>query len=228
MAAVLVLVLASAESGVSAPGIAPSSPGGLRKTTQTSQTIALNQTTTAKTTGVHRTTRTSSSSTQNAPAGFSPGAIAVLPGLSLREAAWYILVPIVTILAGAMVALLVRKEKPKVFDLKSVVKEMEKQRDYFTSAWSATMRNAALLHYYVLMADACAKMGIADRTEDTPHEFIEKASAELKVEPKDAEQFADVVDRAHYGAELSQEEIASASGFMSSFTQVVIGRAAVV
>ena len=91
-------------------------------------------------------------------------------------------------------------------------------------SWSAKIRNSALLKYYVLMAEICSKVGIVDRAEETPHQFIGRAALELKVEGEVAEEFAEVVDRAHYGAELSEDEVSAASGFMDSFTKALSGK----
>jgi hypothetical protein len=222
----LVIVMAAAESGVGPSAAVPGGSPGTRRTTQTGRTTSIGQTT-VKSTTTHRTTRTTPSSggstNTTSVGGAATGAAALGPSLEL--VAWYVLVPAAVCLAGGMVALLIRKERPRIFDLKAVVKEMENQRDYFANSLSKRLRNAALLRYYVLMAEACAKLGIADRPADTPHEFIGRASIELRVGAEDAERFAEVVDRAHYGEELSVEEVASASKFMDSFTTVVIGRA---
>jgi hypothetical protein len=223
--ALLVIVLGAAESGVGPGASVPGGSPGTHRTTQVGTITSLSQTT-IKSTTVHRTNRTTSSPTQGSQTSATTGASSVASGLSLQVAAWYILIPAVVCLAGGMIALLIRKERPRIFDLKAVVKEMESQRDYFTSSLSKRLRNAALLRYYVLMAEACARLGIADRPTDTPHEFIGRASVELKVGAAEAERFAEVVDRAHYGAELSVEEVASATRFMDSFTTVIVGRVA--
>lgn len=226
--ALLVIVMGAAESGVGPSAGAPSgSSTSTRPTTQTGHRTTVRQTT-VRSTPTHRTTGTtrSFSSGSSTTSAVTAVAVAQWPSLpALELAAWYILVPAAVCLAGAMVALLIRKEKPRIFDLKAVVEEMEDQQDYFATSLSRRLRNAALLRYYILMAQACAKLGIADRPADTPHEFIERASIELKVEAEDAARFAEVVDRAHYGAELSVDEVASASKFMDSFTRIVIGRA---
>jgi len=223
--ALLVVVMGAAESGVGPSTSLPSgSSPGTRRTTQTTHTTSVGQTT-ARSTTTRVTTKTASSASGGINATSTAVAGAGALGPSLEIVAWYILVPAAACLAGGMVVLLIRKERPRIFDLKAVVKEMENQRDYFAGSLSKRLRNAALLRYYVLMAQACAKLGVADRPADTPHEFIERASIELKVEAEDAERFAEVVDRAHYGAELSAEEVTMASKFMDSFTGVLMGRA---
>jgi hypothetical protein len=123
-----------------------------------------------------------------------------------------------------MAVILLRLQKPKVFDLKGAIKELQNQRKYFVGSWSKKMRNAALLRYYLLMAQICAKVGIEDQPADTPHQFIGRAATELDVGAAEAERFADVVDRAHYGLELSADEVADASSFMDSFTKVIAGK----
>jgi uncharacterized protein DUF4129 len=222
--ALLVIVLGAAESGVGPGASLLGSPPSTHRTTQVGTGPSQSQTTLRSTT-VHRTTVTTSTTTQGSLTGATTASSIALVN-SLQLAAWYLLVPAVICLAGGMIVLLIRKEKPKIFDLKAVAKEMESQRDYFTSSLSKRLRNAALLRYYVLMAEACAKLGIGDRPTDTPHEFIGRASLELDVEATEAERFAEVVDRAHYGAELSLDEVASATRFMDSFTKIIVGRAA--
>ncbi|HYC11635.1 MAG TPA: DUF4129 domain-containing protein [Nitrososphaerales archaeon] len=222
--ALAVIVLGAAESGVGPSALAPGgSPPGIHRTSQGGHGTSVTQTI-ARSTTVRRTTRTTLSlaGTSGVTSGTGVPAAALLQ--SLEADSWYFLVPAVACLAGGMAALLLRKEKPRIFDLKSVTQQMESQQNYFVGSLSKRLRNAALLRYYVLMAEACAKLGITDSPADTPHEFIGRASLELNVESRDAERFADAVDRAHYGAELSGEEVASASRFMDSFTRTVIGR----
>jgi hypothetical protein len=120
--------------------------------------------------------------------------------------------------------ILIRRQKPKVLNLGGALRDLEEQRKYFTGSWSMKMRNAALLKYYLLMAQICSKMGIVNQMEETPHHFIGRAASELKVESESAEEFANVVDRAHYGVELSQEEVQAVSGFMDSFTRALSGK----
>jgi hypothetical protein len=144
------------------------------------------------------------------------------PLLGVSE--WYLWVPIALTLVAGLV-FLIRRQRPKVFDLKGAIGELEKQKTYFEGSWSKKVRNAALLKYYVLMAQICSKVGIVDREVETPHQFIGRAAIELDVESSEAEQFAEVVDRAHYGVELSSEEVDSASRFMESFTRVLTGKA---
>ena len=223
--AILVVVLGAAESGVGPSASAPGpSPPVIHRTTQVSRTSSITRTT-VKPTTVHRTTRTTTPETSTSETTSTSMGTATAES-TLQAAVWYVLVPTVICLAGGMVSLLLRKEKPKIFDLKSVVKDMESQRDYFAGSLSKRLRNAALLRYYVLMAQACAKLGIIDEPADTPHEFIGRASLKLDVGAVDAERFADVVDRAHYGAELTEEEVSSASAFMDSFTKVIVGKSA--
>jgi hypothetical protein len=138
--------------------------------------------------------------------------------------AWYLLGPIVFSLGAGMVILLLRRQNPKVFNLRGLIDEMENQRSNFVGSWSRRLRNAALLRYYVLMAQVCAKVGIADEPAETPHEFIGRASSELEVAGPDSIRFADMVDRAHYGVELSSNEIEDASRFMDSFAKTIMNR----
>jgi len=190
----------------------------------------VSHTTIVRHTTPHTTTRIVSTTSKALPSSSTSTTTIVMAsvgvsGLSTEMVAWYILIPIFLCLGGGMVALLIRRQKPDVFDLKGTIAEMESQRDYFIGTWSQKLRNAALLRYYVLMAQVCAKVGIEDRPTDTPNEFIGRASTELNVQGADSAKFADVVDRAHYGAELSGDEVAEASGFMDAFTRTVAGRA---
>ncbi len=148
----------------------------------------------------------------------------VATGGSLSDLAQYILISVVLALGSGMVVMLLRGESPTVFDLKGLIEQMESQRSYFVRSWSRKLRNVALLRYYVLMAEVCSKVGIEDGPTETPHEFIGRASAELGVIGTDQTRFADAVDRAHYGAELSSDEVDEASKFMDSFTQTIARR----
>jgi len=139
---------------------------------------------------------------------------------------WYLLIPIVSGLGVGMAILLMRRENPKVFDLRGLVEEMDGQRSRFDRSLSRKLRNMALLRYYLLMAEVCARVGIGDRPAETPHEFIGRAAAELDVSGPDSARFADAVDRAHYGVELSSHEVEEASRFMDSFAKTIVGRVA--
>ena len=149
-------------------------------------------------------------------------------GGSLSDLAQYALIFIVLALWSGMVILLLRRESPTVFDLKGLIEEMESQRSYFIRSWSRKLRNLALLRYYVLMAEACSRVGIEDGPTETPQEFIGRASAELGVTGPDQTRFADAVDRAHYGVELSGDEVEEASRFMDSFTKTIASRVSLV
>jgi len=194
--------------------------------------VSTSRTTVSRSTSSQGTaSATTGPATAATSAGTSSG-IAVPPpvtnsnsfGAALTIFAWYALTAIVIGLGAGMAVMLIRKQKPDVYDLKVAIEEMENQRKYFTGTWSQKMRNAALLRYYLLMAQVCAGVGVEDRPTDTPHEFIGRASMELKMEGTDSAKFADMVDRAHYGAELSEGEVMEAAGFMESFTRVVVGR----
>ena len=140
---------------------------------------------------------------------------------------WFVLIPTVVILGVGVVALLLRRENPKVFDLKAAVEEMGAQRSYFMGSWTRKDRNAALLRYYVLMAETCAKAGIYDGPSDTPQEFILRASELLSLDLDDSALFAYAVDRAHYGEELPDKEIGEVSKFMDVFTNNISGKVGV-
>ena len=159
------------------------------------------------------------SSTESPPPRVAGVSLAALGAFS-----WYLLIPIVIGLGAGMVYILSKRNSPNIFDLKSIVKEMDDQRSYFVGSWSSKLRNAALLRYYILMAQSCAKVGIVDVPTDTPQEFIWKASSQLELDGSESFGFADAVDRAHYGVELTGEEVHEASRFMDAFTKSVAGR----
>jgi len=156
------------------------------------------------------------------------GVVVGATGGSLDDLAQYALISIVLALGSGMVVLLLRRESPKVFDLKGLIEEMESQRSYFVRSWTRKLRNVALLRYYVLMAEVCSRVGIEDEPTETPQEFIGRASAELEVTGPDQTRFADAVDRAHYGVELSSDEVEEASKFMDSFTKMIARRVTLV
>jgi hypothetical protein len=160
------------------------------------------------------------------PATQGTGAGAI--GGSLGDLAQYALISIVLALGSGMVVLLLRRSSPTVFDLKGLIEDMESQRSYFVRSWSRKLRNAALLRYYVLMAEVCSRVGIEDGPTETPQEFIGRASAELEVAWPNHTRFADAVDRAHYGVELSNDEVEEASKFMDSFTKTIERRVTLV
>ena len=180
------------------------------------------QTVVVSTTSQQVTTVTSS--TKSAATSSDRGPVSNVYPISLNGASWFILIAVVLSLGAGMAFLLTRSENPKVFDLRGAIEEMKNQRSHFEGSWSQKLRNAALLRYYVLMAEVCAKVGILDGPTETPNEFIERASAELEVAGPDSNRFAEVVDRAHYGAELSSDEVQDASRFMDSFTTSVVRR----
>ena len=123
-----------------------------------------------------------------------------------------------------MAYLLSRREEPTVFNLKGAVEKLESQRAFFVGSWSQKVRNAALLKYYLMLTEICSSLGYKDKPEDTPHEFIGKASAEFEVQPDESARFAGIVDRAHYGEELTEEEVGDASSFMQAFTDSLTRR----
>lgn len=172
--------------------------------------------------------QTVTSTTQSSMTRATQGVVVGATGGSLDDLAQYALISIVLALGSGMVVLLLRRESPKVFDLKGLIEEMESQRSYFVRSWTRKLRNVALLRYYVLMAEVCSRVGIEDEPTETPQEFIGRASAELEVTGPDQTRFADAVDRAHYGVELSSDEVEEASKFMDSFTKMIARRVTLV
>ncbi len=226
----LIVVLGAVQSGP-IPSVRYQLPGFLSSTISPptiSQTTQASHGTTSQTGGGQGASQTVTSTTESSRTPPTQGVTVVATGESLSDLAQYILISFVLALGSGMVALLLRRESPTVFDLKGLIEQMESQRSYFVRSWSRKLRNAALLRYYVLMAEVCSKVGIEDGPTETPHEFIGRASAELEVTGTDQVRFADAVDRAHYGAELSSDEVDEASKFMDSFTQTIARRVTLV
>lgn len=230
----LVVVLGAVQSGpplavrYELPGFLSfaSSPAPIQTSTVSHRTTS--HSTISQTKESQGPTQTVTSTTQSSTTRTSQGVAAGATGGSLNDLAQYALASIVLALGSGMVILLLRRESPKVFDLKGLIEEMESQRSYFVGSWTRKLRNAALLRYYVLMAEVCSRVGIEDGPTETPQEFIGRASAELEVTGPDETRFADAVDRAHYGAELSSDEVEEASKFMDSFTKTIARRVTLV
>lgn len=131
---------------------------------------------------------------------------------------WYLFVP-VGIGVAALLYLLAREaSRPRVFDFKGALEELERQRSQIgRSSWSGTMRNEVLLRYYSLMQKVCGKMGVRDSPADTPSEYLQRVAHELQIDVGQATKFAEVFNRARYGLELNTDEIADASKFMGGF-----------
>ncbi len=225
----LIVVLGTVQAGAP-PGESYQLPGffqflrvnfgrGSSDMTSTTQTIinSSSSTTTVPVSSTVTSVTSRTSSHTETTYTYTTGPTKVAAASPLGILAWYSLAFVVVSLGVAMVILLLRRERPRVFDLKTMVEEMEEEKEKFRGSWSERLRNAALLRYYVLMAEVCSKVGIEDAPEETPQEFIGKASAELDVAGVDSEKFAEVVDRAHYGAELTEEEVNDASRFMDAF-----------
>ena len=234
----LVVVLGAVQSGpplavrYELPGFLSfaSSPAPVQTSVSHSTTShgTVSHSTVSQTKGSQGPPQTVTSTTQSNATSATKGVAAGATGGSLNDLAQYALVSIVLALGSGMVVLLLRRESPKVFDLKGLIEEMESQRSYFVRSWTRKLRNAALLRYYVLMAEVCSKVGIEDEPTETPQEFIGRASAELEVAGPDETRFADAVDRAHYGVELSSDEVEEASKFMDSFTKTIARRVTLV
>jgi hypothetical protein len=151
---------------------------------------------------------------QRALPSFSEPAWLALPG-------WFLTIVLCCAFVGACFLVLRLKTSVNVVDLEDTLKEMELQQKYLEETWSSKMRNAALLRYYLLLKRACTRVGLPEDATETPQEYIGRASSFLKVEPREANRFADLVDRSRYGEELSKEEAIEASKFMSAFTELV-------
>jgi len=147
--------------------------------------------------------------------------LAILPAVP----DWLLTVLAVACFAGACLLILRLKTSESVIDLEETVKEMELQQKRLAETWSYKLRNMALLRYYLLMRRACSKVGLQEKITETPKEYIERASAFLKVDGTYSVRFADAVNRCRYGEELSGEEASEASKFMGDFTDVIRRRA---
>ena len=148
----------------------------------------------------------------------SPGPLGS-PQALLSLLSLYLVIPAICVLGVALAIVLARKEDQEVFDFRSAIEEMQNQRTYFLGSWSDRLRNAALLRYYLLMVRVCSKAGMDGKPEETPREFVFRVSSTLHAGSGESARFANTVDRAHYGAELTESEIDSASQFMDSFTK---------
>ena len=123
--------------------------------------------------------------------------------------------------------MLLRQGQSRTISFTGAIGEMRDQTTSFTSTWSRKARNAALLRYYILMVVACGRLGIRDAPSETPREFIDRAAAELGVDVEGASRFADAVDKAHYGKDLSIREADGVKDLMDSFAHDIQRRAAV-
>jgi hypothetical protein len=135
----------------------------------------------------------------------------------------YVLVPVICAVGIGLALLLARKEEPEVFDFRSALDEMQKERSYFLSTWSNKLRNAALLRYYLMMTKICEKAGMKSMPEETPNEFISRVSTSLATGEADkSARFAETVDKAHYSVEFSPTEVAEAARYMETFIQGIM------
>ena len=133
------------------------------------------------------------------------------------------MVSVVFSLGIILAVLVLRTREPKAIDLKAALKELGNQQWWFSGTLSK-MRNAALLRYYVIMVETCARFGIRDGPVETPREFVSRVASELNLDRLNAADFADAVDRAHYDVELLGDEVLCASRLMDAFTKAVVGR----
>lgn len=143
--------------------------------------------------------------------------LALLPALP----DWLLPVLAIACFVGACFLILRLKTGVSVVDLEETIREMEAQQKRLAESWSYKLRNMALLRYYLLMRRACSSVGLQERPEETPKEYIERASSFLKVDDTYAAKFADAVNRCRYGEELSEEDAREASTFMGEFTDVI-------
>ena len=161
------------------------------------------------------------------PVSPSPSISSSVPILSylLVLPAWLLAVATVACFGGACLLILRLRTSVHVIDLEGTLQEMEQQRKYLEETWSYKLRNAALLHYYILMRRACLKVGLRDEPAETPQEYVGRVSLFFNVEKSEAAKFASAVNRSRYGEELSELEAGEASKFMSVFAGVIRRRA---
>lgn len=168
--ALLVFVLGAAESGAGPVmgqwSFLPPAPAHSQTTQAVQSTIET--ATTAQTSGGQGTTGVvTQTTTQGVGTSSTQGIPVGTQGAQLDAILWYPLVVAVVSLGVLMTIMLVKLKKPNVIDLKGALGEMEGERNRFVDTWSTKLRNAALLRYYVLLAQVCAKVGIED-TPQTP------------------------------------------------------------
>jgi hypothetical protein len=125
---------------------------------------------------------------------------------------------LVAVATAAGLIFVARRRTPgDTYDFREALKQLEEEHSLMRWSWSYRLRNAALLRYYALMRALCSKLGVQDDPAETPKEFIDKATRVLKIEPREARQFADAFNRARYGLELSENEAREAASFMGRF-----------
>ena len=122
------------------------------------------------------------------------------------------------VLIGALYLRLPSKAGDTV-DLEGDFSEMHRQTSNLEEGTDYKVRNAALVRYYALVRKVCSKVGIADGSDETPSEYIGRLSSRLSVDSGQAQNFAEVVNEAMYGAELGPERVKGLSGFMGDFVE---------
>lgn len=132
---------------------------------------------------------------------------------------WYLYVLVAAVMATAFGFLLRGGKEGGVYDFAADLERLESERIRMERSWSYRLRNAALVNYYLIVERVGTELGVKEGPDDTPKEYLYRVSQELKVDPQQAHTFAEAFNRARYGAELSETEIAEASRFMGGFVE---------
>jgi hypothetical protein len=130
---------------------------------------------------------------------------------------WVLYAALGLALAAGLAFLLRSSGEAGVYDFAAAIDQLDKQRSLVEGSWSQKMRNVALLSYYSLMRKICTQMGLADGPSETPLEYLGRVAEALKINQRDAADFAAAFDRARYGGELSDEDARSAAAYMARF-----------
>lgn len=145
-------------------------------------------------------------------------------GISLSFSYWYLYVLAALAMLSALGLILRGGREGGVWDFASDLEKLENERRRLESSWSFRARNAALVNYYLLMRKLGAQLGIREVPQETPREYLDRVSEELKVDPTQTHRFADAFNRARYGMELTEPEIQEASKFMGGFVDGIRSR----
>lgn len=136
---------------------------------------------------------------------------------SVQLPVWLLYLVVATATATGLFFVLRRRLPADTYDFKAALEQLEKERSALEWSWSYKLRNAALLRYYSIVRMLCSKLGVEEKPSETPREFLEKATSELKLESGEALRFVEAFNRARYGVELSQDEAKEAAAYMGAF-----------
>lgn len=210
VAALLVVVLAHVESGAIS-GLKTFSLGTTGKGISGSGGGGNSTTSTFSFTSTFTDTYLVSPTTVTSQLYISPGGAQV----ALSEWYLYALAAVGMILAFGF--LMRGGKEGNVYDFESDLERLENERRRLERSWSVRLRNSALMNYYILVRKVGTDLGVKEGPQETPREYLERVSQELKVDPGQTSTFAAAFNRARYGQELTDSEIAEVSRFMGGF-----------